>query len=122
LRSVSGTGTGRHRGIPATTGTDRHRTDTDRHRLFYDIFDKIFSKNSISCYLLAILTPVGTVTDTWCRFQHRVSYQHRFRYQHRHRYQHRPAQTGTKRHRVGTTYIFDYLIVNNDDYHFFSFK
>jgi hypothetical protein len=52
LRSVSGTGTGRHR--PATTGTgtyrhrpaltglDRHKTGTDRPGLFYDVFDKNF--------------------------------------------------------------------------------
>jgi hypothetical protein len=39
LRSVSGTGTGRHRSAPAPAPTG-----TDRHRLFYDIFDKNFSK------------------------------------------------------------------------------
>jgi hypothetical protein len=74
--------------------------------------------------------PTGTVTDTWCRYQHRYRYRHR----HRHRparagtKRHRPAQTGTDRHRPAQDrhgpapcrhdINFDYLVVNNDNYQF----
>jgi hypothetical protein len=86
--------------------------------------------------------PTGTVTDTWCRYQHRYRYRHRYRHRHRHR--HRPAQTGTDRHvpapngtdrhrpaQTGTDQHgpapyrhdinFDYLVVNIDNYQFFKY-
>jgi hypothetical protein len=36
------TGTGTNRQRPTLTGLDRHKTDTDRPGLFYDVFDKNF--------------------------------------------------------------------------------
>jgi hypothetical protein len=56
LRSVSGTGTGRHRGLPAPTGPDRQKYGTDRPGLFYDVFDTHFVLNSPKRYdILKIL-------------------------------------------------------------------
>jgi hypothetical protein len=83
--------------------------------LFYDIFDNNFSK--IQRFLrsfsdLGIGTSTITVTSTRASTgtgtkRHRLAHAGTNRH-----------RTGKDRHRVGTRKIFDYFVVNNDNYQF----